>query len=181
MKKEVTGKIAVLREKLAKINSLKVKYANINDIIENVATIPAVELELRTKGELLQKLRNANLSIEDKYKSMALDLKESYQKIVDEINKAIEERRKLSEEEKAAAEKDKDAALKKTETIFTEQSAIINTALTSLRAELMDISKAVARVEATQFFAKDIQDKKDEISSIEKEVLRRKLSLLPPT
>lgn len=170
-KKEVTGKIAVLREKLAKINSLKVKYANINDIIENVATIPAVELELRTKGELLQKLRNANLSIEDKYKSMALDLKESYQKIVDEINKAIEERRKLSEEEKAAAEKDKDAALKKTETIFTEQSAIINTALTSLRAELMDISKAVARVEATQFFAKDIQDKKDEISSIEKEII----------
>ncbi|MBE6257358.1 MAG: ATP-binding protein [Prevotella sp.] len=170
-KEETTGRIAVIKDKLGKIASLKKKYTNINDIIGDVATIPTIEVELRTKEELLQKLKNANLSIEDKYKSMALDLKESYQKIVDEINSAIEKRRKQSEESKDAAEKDKDSALKKTEEIFAEQSSTINKALTVLRGELMDISKSVARVEATSFFAKEIQEKKDEISCLEKEIV----------
>lgn len=169
-KKETTGKIAVIEDKLKKISSLKVKYANIDELIANVATIPAVTVDLQTKEELLQKLRNDNLTIEDRYKSMILDLKESYQKIMDEINKAIDERRRQSEEGKADAEKTRDSALEKTETIFIEQSSLVNDSLSNLRNEMIEISKSVARVEATVFYAKEIQDKKDEISGLDKEI-----------
>ena len=169
-KKEASGKIAVIEEKLKKIGSLKVKYANIDEIIANVAAIPAVTVDLKTKEELLQKLRNDNLTIEDRYKSMILDLKESYQKIIEEINKAIDERRRQSEEGKAESEKTRDSALEKTGNIFIEQSSLVNDSLKNLQDELLEISKSIARVEATEFYAKDIQDRKDEISGLEKEI-----------
>ena len=169
-KTDTNGQIAILKDKLKKIGTLKVKYANINEIINEVSSIPSVRLELRGKEEVLQKLRNTNLSIEDRYKSMILDLKESYQKIVDEISKTEEERRRLSEENRANAEKSKDAALEKTESLYTELSSAANTSLNNLRDELLEISKSIARVETTIFFAQEIQEKKDEITGLEKEI-----------
>ena len=169
-KTDINGQIAILKEKLKKIDGLKEKYATINEIINEVASIPSVALELRSKEEVFQKLRNTNLSIEDKYKSMILVLKESYQKIVDEINKTEEERRIHSDENKANAEKSKDASLDKIESLYTERANTVNKSLDNLRNELLEISKSIARVEVTVFFAQEIQEKKDKITRLEKDI-----------
>ena len=164
------AKIAIKENLLVTIEEKKQQYKDIDFVIKEVSEKPALEKERISLDNQLASLRQENMSIESKYAGILNDLKEGHLKIIEEISKSVDRRKEQFDIEKKNIDSQREKSLDSIREDYSSRLGKIAERIKSLNAQLLENTGNLATINATVFYADEVQAKRNEITSLKLEL-----------